>query len=96
MAKVAAKAKAATRVVFVARIEVAWTARLVLERIRNGGCCIELVEENEQEAGPPLATKPEVDIRGRERPIWRGGGLESIVEKKLSSTTSFSFLFALT
>ena len=63
MAKVAAKAKAATRVVFVARIEVAWTARLVLERIRNGGCCIELVEENEQEAGPPLATKPEVDIR---------------------------------
>jgi hypothetical protein len=70
--------EAATRVAFASRIiEVASPARLLLlYRIRKGGSCVELIEENEQEAGPPLATKPEVDIRGGERererpPIWK-------------------------
>ena len=87
----AAAAKTATLVVDVIRIwrELA-TARLPW-RLHKGCDCIELVEENEQEAGPPRATKPEVGIGARKE---RGGETDLLKKKRSRLLDSETPLFS--
>ena len=57
--------EAATR--FIDRIRCCLELAAALLRLEHGNCCIELVKEVEQEAGPPRAKRPGVDIEGGEK-----------------------------